>query len=106
MIEHADVSDLKAAIDGGEATVIDVRESYEYQSGHVPGAVHMPMHTIALRSGEIQAGGRVYVICESGSRSWQVAAFLQQRGIHVINVNGGTGNWRMSGLPVETAVTA
>lgn len=106
MIEHAGVSDLKAAMDRGEATVIDVREFFEYQSGHVPGAIHIPMHTIPVRTDEIPTTGKVYVICESGSRSWQVAAFLLQRGIHVINVHGGTGTWRMAGLPLETAVPA
>lgn len=106
MIEHASVADLKAAMESGTATVIDVREFFEYQSGHVPGAIHIPMHTIPVRMDEIPATGDVYVICESGSRSWQVAAFLQQRGVRVINVHGGTGTWRMAGLPLETAVTA
>ena len=106
MIEHASVAELKAAIDSGDATVIDVREFFEYQAGHVPGAIHIPMHTIPVRTGEIPAQGKVFVICESGSRSWQVAAFLQQRGIQVINVQGGTGTWRMAGLPLETAVPA
>ena len=106
MIEHASIAELKAAIERGPATVIDVREFFEYQSGHVPGAIHIPMHTIPVRVDEIPKTGDVYVICESGSRSWQVAAFLQQRGVRVINVQGGTGTWRMAGLPLNTAVAS
>ena len=106
MIEHAAVPDLKAALDEGRATLIDVREFFEFQAGHVPGAIHMPMHTIPVRLDEIPSGGDVYVICESGSRSWQVAAFLQQRGVRVINVHGGMGSWRMAGFPMQQAVTA
>ncbi len=106
MIEHATVAELKAAMDAGTATVIDVREFFEYQAGHVPGAVHIPMHTIPVRLDEIPTTGEVYLICESGNRSWQVAAFLQQRGVRTVNVQGGTGNWRMAGFPVQTAVTA
>lgn len=106
MIEHVSAAELKDAIESGTGTVIDVREFYEYAAGHVPGAVHIPMHTIPVRTDEIPTSGPVYVICESGSRSWQVAAFLQQHGISVINVNGGTGVWRMAGYPIETAVSA
>jgi rhodanese-related sulfurtransferase len=106
MIEHAAVPDLKTALDEGRATLIDVREFFEFQAGHVPGAMHMPMHTIPVRMDEIPSSGEVYVICESGSRSWQVAAFLQQRGVRAINVHGGMGSWRMAGFPTEQAVTA
>ena len=105
MIEQVSVADLKAAIEAGGRTVIDVREHFEYAAGHVPGAVHIPMHTIPVRTDEIPTTGDVYAICESGNRSWQVAAFLAQRGITVKNVHGGTGTWRMAGYPIETAVS-
>lgn len=106
MIEHATINEVRTAIDTGTVTVIDVREFHEYQSGHVPGSLHIPMHTIPLRTDEIPADRTVYVICESGSRSWQVAAFLQQRGVAVVNVHGGMGMWRQAGFPLEAAVTA
>jgi rhodanese-related sulfurtransferase len=91
MIEHAAVPDLKTALDEGRATLIDVREFFEFQAGHVPGAIHMPMHTIPVRMDEIPSSGEVYVICE---------------GVRAINVHGGMGSWRMAGFPTEQAVTA
>ena len=106
MIEHATVADLKESLDGDRAVVIDVREFHEYQAGHVPGAIHIPMHTIPVRTSEIPRTGEVYVICESGARSWQVAAFLHQQGIAVVNVQGGTGTWRMAGFPLQAGAAA
>ena len=52
MIEHATINEVRTAIDTGTVTVIDVREFHEYQSGHVAGSVHIPMHTIPLRTDE------------------------------------------------------
>ena len=106
MIEHATINDLKTAVVAGTGTVVDVRDFHEYQSGHIPGALHVPMHTIPLRTDEIPTDRTVYAVCESGSRSWQVAAFLQQRGVAVVNVHGGMGMWRHAGFPVEAWVTA
>ena len=106
MIERATVAELQTAMGSGNARVIDVREFAEFQSGHVPGAVHIPMHTVPLRLADIPSDGSVYVICESGSRSWQVAAFLLQRGITAVDVQGGTGFWRMAGYPLESEVAA
>ena len=99
-MQHASVQELKQALDAGSATVLDVREYFEYEQGHVPGAIHFPMHTIPARLSEVPVGEDVYVICQSGNRSWQVMAFLRQRGIDVINVEGGTGMWQMAGYPV------
>jgi rhodanese-related sulfurtransferase len=92
------VADLHSRLSQG--AVIDVREPYEYAAGHVPGAINIPMATIPIRIQDLPKGD-VFVICESGARSWQVAAFLAQRGITVTNVEGGTGAWRVAGLPLE-----
>lgn len=92
------VADLHAL--GTHAVVVDVREPHEYAAGHVPGAINIPMATIPVRLQDLPRGD-VYVICESGARSWQVASFLAQRGIEVTNVEGGTAAWRALGAPVE-----
>lgn len=94
------VADLHTRVSRGGAAVVDVREPYEYAAGHVPGAINIPMATVPIRTQDLPRGD-VYVICESGARSWQVASFLAQRGIPVTNVEGGTGAWRFAGLPLE-----
>ena len=99
------VANLHDRVSRGSAAVVDVREPHEYAAGHVPGAISMPMASVPVRLQDLPRGD-VYVICESGARSWQVATFLAQRGIEVTNVDGGTGAWRASGLPLEQGAPA
>ncbi len=101
MVTQADVLQLQKALAAG-AVVIDVREPFEFASGHVPGAVSMPMHLVPLKLDELPKERNLYVICAAGNRSWQVAHFLGERGISVVNVNGGTMAWHAAGLPIET----
>ena len=102
MVSQADVRQLSAALSAG-ATVIDVRDPFEYASGHVPGALSIPMHLIPLRVEEIPTDGEVFVICAGGNRSWQVCNYLGQRGIEATNVTGGTHAWAQAGFAVDTA---
>lgn len=101
MVVQVDVRELATAIESG-AVVIDVREPFEYASGHVPGAVLMPMHLVPLKIAELPAERDLHVICASGNRSWQVCHFLGQHGIPAKNVAGGTGAWRAAGMALET----
>jgi adenylyltransferase/sulfurtransferase len=82
--------------------VLDVREPWEYQRGHVPGAVLIPLGQLASRLGELDPEKPVAVICQSGSRSQSAAALLGQNGFKTIyNVSGGTSAWRHSGFDLE-----
>ena len=81
--------------------VVDVREPWEYQQGHVPGAVLMPLGQLSKRIRELNPDHPVAVICASGSRSQSAAAMLGQKGFKTVyNVVGGTGAWMYSGLPL------
>lgn len=81
------------------APLLDVREDDEWRAGHAPDAVHIPMSTIVERVAEIPTGC-VYVICRSGNRSGQVAAWLSGQGREAVNVAGGMKAWAASGLPM------
>lgn len=102
MIEQISVVDLKTALDNDSAHLIDVREKHEFDSGHVPGAVWIPMSLVPLRLDEFRAPGPVYVMCRSGNRSGQVVMWLANQGIQTINVAGGTTTWQNHGFPIET----
>jgi rhodanese-related sulfurtransferase len=83
------------------AVVVDVRQPDEYEEGHVPGAVLIPLDQIPDRVGELPEG-IVYVICAMGGRSAKAVEFLGGRGLDAVNVAGGTQGWVESGRAVVT----
>lgn len=85
----------------GSVNIIDVRETSEYVTGHVPGALHMPLATIPLRISELDRDETLYVICEAGGRSAQACAYLSAQGFDAVNIGGGTGMWRTLGFEVN-----
>jgi len=99
-ITSVSVADLNKVLAEPSTHVVDVRETNEFAAGHIPGAASIPMSTIPLRVSELPADKDVYIICQSGGRSMQVCAWLANNGIRAINVQGGTGTWAASGLPV------
>ena len=93
------VADLDAALDRG-ATVIDVREPFEYDAGHVDGALLMPLADTVRLASDLPKDEPVYVICRSGNRSLQASQALVQAGFQdVRNVDGGMIAWEASGRP-------
>jgi rhodanese-related sulfurtransferase len=98
VVVNVGLADFVEAVAAGDCTVIDVREHAEYLSGHVPGALFIPLHVIPLRESEIASGSHTFVICESGARASQAATFLDRKGIEVRNVEGGMVAWRAAGL--------
>lgn len=105
MVPEIDVNTFAAAHADG-ALVLDVRESYEYVAGHVPGAQLLPLAHVHAQLGELPKGERVYVICASGNRSKTAATWLRTAGIDAISVAGGTGGWAAQGRPVVSGPRA
>jgi rhodanese-related sulfurtransferase len=84
-----------------DAFVLDVREDWEFASGHVPSAHLIPLGELDGRLAEVPQDRPVYAICHSGQRSLSAAAYLLQRGYRdVSNVEGGTAAWIQQGLPL------
>jgi rhodanese-related sulfurtransferase len=86
--------------------VVDVREIDEYQAGHVPGAINIPLSALVGRENECAVSGNVYVICQAGGRSMRACEHLSQldqlSDVTFINVAGGTGAWILEGHKVVT----
>ncbi len=101
-VEDVQPVDLQALLkDGVHPMVIDVREPWEYQMGHVAGSKLIPLGQLAQRVNELHPDQPVAVICQSGSRSQSAAALLAQKGFKkVYNVVGGMSAWQMSGLEI------
>lgn len=83
------------------AVIVDVREIDEWQDGHIPGAVHIPLGSLGTRAREIDPGSEVIVVCRSGNRSSRAVAALMQAGYpKVKNLSGGMIAWTRLNLPV------
>ena len=88
--------EAKAMMDNGGVVVLDVREKSEYDSGHIKGAVLLPLGTItadtAVKAIESKDTA-VLVYCRSGNRSKKASAILAKLGYKNIYEIGGITSW-------------
>ena len=106
-INQIDVPQLVAWMDSDSESflLVDVRSSAEMARGMLPGAVAMPMHVIPVRTDELRKASKIVFYCQSGARSGQVCAFLQQHGFdQVFNLAGGIADWQRRGYVDEGAL--
>jgi rhodanese-related sulfurtransferase len=75
------------------ALLLDVREADEWEAGHAPEAVWIPMGELQDRVDELPRDTPIVAICRSGSRSHAVAAALIGAGYDVVNLDGGMRAW-------------
>lgn len=76
-----------------DAFVLDVREQDEWDAGHLPAALHVPLHELPRRLDEVPADREVLVVCRVGGRSAQAVAWLAAQGRDAVNVEGGLEAW-------------
>ncbi len=91
---------------GAAVQIVDVREADEFTGplGRVPGAVHIPLGTLAARVGEVSKDRPVVTVCRSGARSARAVAILKQAGYDAVaNMAGGMLRWRAQNLPTAGA---
>ena len=85
------------------AVFLDVREPYEWETGHISGAMHIPIGQIQRRYEELDRDRQIIVVCQVGQRSELVADWLAGNGYDAHNLEGGLINWTASGLPLESS---
>lgn len=73
----------------GSVTLLDVRTAEEFATGNINGFVNIPVDELRERAGELDKDRPVYVICQSGLRSYIAARILAGRGFEVYNFAGG-----------------
>ena len=73
----------------GSVTLLDTRTPGEYSRGHIEGFRNIPVDELRTRIGEIEAGKPVYVICQSGLRSYIATRILEGYGFEAYNFAGG-----------------
>jgi rhodanese-related sulfurtransferase len=94
---------IAAVTDGDGSTVlVDVREQDEWDRGHAPHAVHLPMSALEERYSELPEDANLLIICHSGGRSFRVTDALERAGYNAVNVEGGMLAWHAAGGAVVT----
>ena len=93
--------ELKDRLSRNGLVVVDVRGNDEWNHGHIPGAIHIPLGSLESRLDEIPGNGDIAVHCQGGTRSAIAASILQRKGIAVANVTGGFREWERSGGDIE-----
>jgi hydroxyacylglutathione hydrolase len=82
--------------------VVDVRAPDEWNRGHLPGAIHIPLAALPDRIGELDRALPIVLHCQGGGRSSIAASFLRSRGVEdVSNLAGGYDRWVAEGHEVE-----
>ncbi len=85
---------------GNDTTILDVRGRGEFEEGHIPGALNIPLGELERRIDEVP-DGNVAVHCQGGGRSGIAASILQMSGRDdIANMAGGFSEWEKSGNPV------
>jgi rhodanese-related sulfurtransferase len=93
-------ADEAAALAEAGALLLDVREPFEWSTGHVPDSFHVPMGDLAAWAVELPRDRRIVVVCRSGNRSWTVAEALIGAGFDAVNLAGGLQAWAADDLPL------
>jgi hydroxyacylglutathione hydrolase len=95
-IEFASMPELLERLARRESLIlVDVRTRREFESGHIPGAVHVPVDDVVSRAAELGSAACVATICEGGYRSSLAASLLARSGAQrVMNVKGGMAAYR------------
>jgi rhodanese-related sulfurtransferase len=101
LISPQDASTLSAE---KKAIIIDVREEGEWNTVHIPGAIHIPLAQLNNRLSELQSYKNSAIItqCRSGARSAKALDILKSAGFtHVKNMEGGLIAWHKAGLKTQ-----
>ena len=90
-------------LDRSTQALLDVRTATEWKSGHIPGALHIPLQHLRDRLDDIPKDMEIIVICRSGNRSYYATRILQQRGYKARNLTGSYLTWKMGRYAKEAA---
>ena len=87
----------------GLVVVLDVRPTEEFDAGHLPGAVNIPIHQLEKRLRELPKRKEIVAYCRGPYclMSYDAVSLLRKKGIKARRLQAGLPEWRAAGLPVE-----
>ncbi|MCL5671596.1 MAG: ArsR family transcriptional regulator [Acidobacteria bacterium] len=104
VMEAVDREALVKRVKDGEVTVLDVRPFEEYQAGHIPGAMSVPLAELKRRLTELPRDREIVAYCRGPYCVLAIEAveMLRKNGFKATRLTEGMPDWRALGLPVET----
>ncbi len=103
-LEPVSRKDLLKRLRAGTVTVLDVRPPDEFELGHLPGAINIPLHALKTRLAELDPAREIVAYCRGKYcvLSFEAVALLRARGFNVRRLEDGLPEWRAARLPVVT----
>jgi len=99
-----DTMELLQRLERGETVVLDVRPEPEYVSGHLPGALHIPLEELSERLAELPNDKEIVAYCRGRYcvLAHDAVRLLNSRGLTARRAADGVLEWRVAGIPVRT----
>lgn len=85
----------------GKLQVVDVREPYEREAGHIAATTHIPLVELSARASEVDRERTVVFYCRVGARSDMAAKAFRASGYKALSMEGGLVRWAQEGLPLS-----
>ncbi len=100
--EQVSAEELRERLQNGEVILLDVRPRVEYEAGHLPGALSMPLEELAERLGELPRDLPVVAYCRGPYCVFadDALALLSEQGWQVARLEEGVVEWQQAGYPV------
>lgn len=96
------IDEIKRLVDEGGHEIVDVREDWEWNKGHLPGARHVVLSSILANPTAHGFKDGTIFVCHVGERSAVASEMAVALGVKdVVNFRGGTKAWKDAGLPLE-----
>lgn len=83
------IEDIENLLTSNTLTLLDTRTKVEYNSGHIEGFINIPVDELRDRLDEISIDKPVYIICQSGLRSYIASRIIEGNGMKAYNFSGG-----------------
>ena len=97
-----DATQVEAIRGRDDVMILDVREDWEYDNGHIPGSTLIPLGQLPNRISELPTDKTIVIVCHSGARSHSAVGFLQKQGMSGShNMLGGIVAWERAGYQIE-----
>ena len=105
--ERVDREELLRRIRDGEATVLDVRPVEEFQAGHLPQAISIPLDELPARLNDLPKDREIVAYCRGPYcvLALEAVESLKKAGFRAARLDMSVWDWKARGLPVETSVS-